>query len=211
MTTPSTSQEELVRAIADRLKPWNCSESHVLTEIRSAIRRLRAHPDFNPDSYPGLGFRSENKKCAKKMLVTVTTLERQLVAAKPGFFWSLTLRDKKLQCDMDGYGKKVTELSELLNRVTKLKWECEKVILNAPGAYPGQDYRQIHIAIYAIHLMLGLSNERPTAGTPDTPYCMIASLLFEATTGKSERNLLRTCKRMLASSDILADFPSSVG
>jgi hypothetical protein len=166
-------QENFVRSIADELRPWKCSESKVLGEVRNAIDKVReilAQPQP-----PEVEFRSDNKQCAKKLLPAATKLYKLLEAAPPRFM------------SLENY-------LDLLVRTTGLAAQCEKIIA-APAPKP-DDTKPV-AAIFALSLMTDLSTKKPAAGDRNTSFCVIASLLFEATTGDLEPNLEYACKRWL--------------
>jgi len=166
-------QENFVRSIADELRPWKCAESKVLGEVRNAIDKVReilAQPQPPEDK-----FRSDNKQCAKKLLPAATKLYKLLEAAPPRFM------------SLENY-------LDLFVRTTRLAAQCEEII--AAPARRADDKKAL-AAIYALSLVTNLSTKKPTAGDRNTSFCMIASLLFEATTGEREPNLEYACKRWL--------------
>jgi len=173
MRAPNPQQENFVPSIVDELRPWKCSQRQVLAEVRKAINKLReilaqAQP-------PEDKFRSYNKQCAKKLLPAAWKLYKLLDAMPPRFM------------SLENY-------LDLLVRTTGLAAECEKIIA-APARRA--DYKKRLAAIFAQSLVTDLSTKKPTAGDRNTSFCMIASLLFEATTGEREPNLEYACKRWL--------------
>jgi hypothetical protein len=203
------SLAELVQSIADQLKPWkaNCPKRQVLAEIHGTIEGLREATNIS------VGSRSENKQYAKMILATLEALVKQLAAAPKGFHLSLLLRSSQLglwRPPKQTTGELLFELlkarpgveqtsglfNKLLPQVFMLSQQCQAISLNPIGSDPRSDPRQYWAAYAALSLMKQLSTKKPTTSRDgDTPFCIIASQLFEAVTGE-QRNLLRACRSM---------------
>jgi hypothetical protein len=215
-TTPSC--EEFVHPIADALKPWNCPEVDVLARIGEAIDRVRKDRT-GQWGYIDIGTRQENKKYAEMLLDLLNTLIKQLAAAPPGFVASLETQevdacvasfqqeeeknrydgavDRFFSCLDDYQYKPRRELTELSDKLARLAEQCKRSILDPAGPHPRSRADKIRTAFTALFLMLDTSKEPPAAGNRNTPFCLIASLLFEAATGEHEPNLERACKYTL--------------
>jgi hypothetical protein len=206
-----TGHEDLVWSIANELRPWKHSESHVFLEICNTIESMRCGLAKTPE----IGFRNENKQRAKRIVDALNVVERAITS--PSFIASLLASSEEFESaqlvltdtaeweleDLDRLWikqkKEVSqELAEFSKRATKLVKQCEKMITNPPGSDPRFGHQQHDVACGALFLWLELSRERPTAGTYNSKFCTVASLLWEAITGERERNLERACKRLLS-------------
>jgi hypothetical protein len=205
MLRPSNHHIELIRAIADQLKPWRCSEGDVLAKIRSIIQETAE----GLSEGPATGFRKQNKQYAMRLLDNLVALQDLLARAPAGFLWNLAnwSEPKKLGTSLV---KRQTQWKKLRETVNELVPQCKAAIRNPTGASPLTRWEKTHVAVNALSLMKHLSAKRPTAGTDNTPFCVIASLLFEAVTGEREASLRRACQRILPLLDALppADDPS---
>jgi hypothetical protein len=199
---PATSTEELIQAIADELKPWKHAKNDVLAAIRKTIENTKLWVPIGPPKPPKVGFRTENKRYALALHATLATLDYQLAAAPHGFFVGLNHADGDCE-DIGVTEQKKVEVAHLRFQIRTLAKGCEKQILNPAGAHPRSDRAKSAVAFEALVLVIKLSKKKPAAGSRRgsrvTPYCMVASLLFEAVRGESECNLERACKRMLSS------------
>ena len=213
-TIESGLREDLVESIADELRPWRHSESHVFVEIRNTIESMRREW-CDLAKAPEIGFRSENKQRAKRIVDALKVVER--ATASPSFIASLLASSEEFKsaelalmdtaeselADLDKLWIKkkkevAEELVEFSKRATKLVKQCEKMIINPPGIDARSGYQQTHVACGALILWLELSMKRPTAGTCNSKFCTVASLLWEAITGECERNLQRSSKGLLS-------------
>jgi hypothetical protein len=73
----------------------------------------------------------------------------------------------------------------------------EQAVKDTGGYLPNQRVDKVRTAFVARLLMEDVSEKRPTAGRGDTPFCAIASLLFEIATGNRDENMQRACKAAL--------------
>jgi hypothetical protein len=81
-------------------------------------------------------------------------------------------------------------LMTALNEVRDL---CQQGDINQPAA----DQVRIWCARIAYSLMDRFSTEEATSGSADSPYRVLASLLYEVLTGEAERDLKRACDQHL--------------
>jgi hypothetical protein len=102
-----------------------------------------------------------------------------------------------LACCDEHQNKARRELTELSKQLAKLAERCKKSIRNPSGPPPNSGVEKIRTAFAALFLMLQTTKMSPTAGNRNTPFCLIASLLFEAATGEHDPNLERACKYAL--------------
>jgi len=199
---------DLAVSIADQLRPWrkDLKRTQVLDEIRSAIEQLNA-TNFD------VGSRKDNKEYAEQVLATLETLVKQLGAAPKGFYWGLVLRSSQvglwrpkqpkggLLFELLNAGPSIQQTSglfdELLTQVSRLREQCKAVILNPIGSDPRSDPRQYWTAYVAFSLMKRLSTEEPKISSHgNTPFCIVASLLFEAFSGERECSIIVACRHV---------------
>jgi hypothetical protein len=198
-TSDLTSQEDLIEEIAYQLRPWKCSKSDVLAKIRGAIEELQS--DFAKAPDPWRGFCSKNREYADNILSAINNLKRQLTTPTESFFRGLLNADKPEEIKELNNPEKLTEdIVDLLSRLDKLAVQCRDVIAKRIGADPRADYKKTNTACSALFLMLDVSEQSPTAGSLDTSFCFISSLMFEAVTGMPEQSMRRACQKVLASS-----------
>jgi hypothetical protein len=197
-TASATSQEDLIEEIAYQLRPWMCSKSDVLAKIRDAIEELKCELAKGPD--PWRGFCSKNREYANNILNAIDNLKKQLTAPPESFFRGLLNADQPEEIKELNSPEKLTEdVADLSSRLAKLAVQCRDVIAKRIGADPRADYKKTNTACAALLLMLNVSEQSPTAGSPDSSFCFISSLIFEAVTGMRELNLRRACQKVLAS------------
>ena len=198
VTANATSQEDLIEEIGYQLRPWRCSKSDVLAKIRGTIEELQREFAKAPD--PWRGFRSENKDYANNILRAIDNLKKQLAAPPESFFKALLNATQPEEIkELDSPDKLTEDVADLSSRLTKLAVQCREVIANRIGADPRADYRKTNTACATLFLVLDVSEQSPTAGSPDSSFCFISSLMFEAVTGMREQNLRRACQKVLAS------------
>jgi hypothetical protein len=197
-TASAISQEDLIEEIAYRLRPWKCSKSEVLAKICDSIEELKRELAKGPD--PWRGFYRKNRKYASNILNAIDNLKKQLTAPPESFFRGLLNADQPEEIKELNSPQKLTEdVADLSRRLAKLDAQCRDVIAKRIGADPRADYKKTNTACEALFLMLKLSEQAPTAGSLDSSFCFISSLIFEAVTGMREQNLRRACQKVLAS------------
>jgi hypothetical protein len=121
---------------------------------------------------------------------------------------------QKTREDADAIAKSVAKLSELLERATlapemQLRLEPEKDALlrglravqeiceQADQNQPGADQVLIWCASIAFTLLFRFSDKMPTSGSAQSPYRVVASLLYEVLTGEHGHDLRRACDKHL--------------
>ena len=206
---PEVTLDELVRSIADQLKPWRpgLKESQVLAEINDTIEQLGA-TNFE------VGSRTENKEYAEQVLATLEILVKQLGTAPKGFYWGLVFRSSQLGLwrpkqtrggllfELMNAEARIEQASglfdELLTQVSKLSEQCRAVILNPIGDDPRANHPLQYWAAYlAFLLMKRLSTEEPQISSHgNTAFCAVASLLFEAASGERDCSFVVACRRV---------------
>jgi hypothetical protein len=173
---------ELAGSIADELKPWRGSlkQSQVLAEINDKIERLK-NPTLSQLFSRLLGSGRKNREEAKRLRATLKKLEKQLAAI--GHTFRITILPENqigLWTPQRRTGGLHDELYDLL--ITSIS---------------SLDERKLAAAFAARLLMEKLSTEKPTVSNEGgSPFCTIASRLFEAVTGEPESNLVNACRRV---------------
>jgi hypothetical protein len=224
LATSRTALEDIVRSIAAELRPWKCSERDVLAKVRKTIDGFRedsAHP-------PDIGYRNENRQTAQDCIEVLDKAEKQLAKLSPEFITSLAFATyfdptfvvtcKKDWDELERRKDQEAEIlskdwTELLERTARFAERCKRAIfaptrLTSDSGEPVDGdptgfvskirYKKEMAAVFALLLITGVSTKIPAAGDRNTPFCVIASLLFEMITGEREANLLRACKSVLS-------------
>jgi hypothetical protein len=210
MRAPSKSatDDQIVDAIADELKPWkqqrrqietgpkagwieDKSKAEVLATISDAVRleivRLRelAPNFFKRDAI------NKTRADAQAIMKAVDHLTELLSAAttSPELLLRLGQHDRLVGSASDLANRPVPRLIEALLEVRGI---CQAADENQPGA----DQVKRWSALIALRLVLDFSDKDPTAGSENTKYCRIAGLLYESATG-DEHNLRHICQDVL--------------
>jgi len=175
-TSHPPARHDLVSAIATRLKPWHeCwQDRDVLQAVGKQLRALQAAaPEFLSREAV-----RKTRASARKILAATMKIEGEL-AALP----ELRLRLKSPQ--------KIELLEEI-------KRECRAAVKGTLGA-GRRDQIKEWCARSAFALVVRFSKHRPTSSSADSPYRHIASLLYEAVTGRRDKDFERVCKVVLKS------------
>jgi hypothetical protein len=163
----------LVLSIVDELRrppsKLTCPEKEVRAELSNAITNLSDNFSRNLDWE-----KNEDKKYAQKFLRAVDRQKNLLLAAPPDLFTPF-------------------ELQKAIRTMDRLAAEARGYLMDG-GKIDG---RKLLAAFVAFAVIMKFSNQSPSAGTDDTPFCTIASWIFEAATGQHEPNLQRGCKQAL--------------
>jgi hypothetical protein len=174
------NDEDLIRAIVVELRPMKYPESTVVAKVSDAIDEVRDNVR-NKKWLSELGLRSENKRILKDWTSAIYKIKKQNT---PELIRALS---QSLEEDISG------ELAKLDQLLDKLAERGEKARLNPGGVIPNINVGKIRTAFTAWSIFDDVSDKRPAAGNRNTSFCIVASLLFEAATGRSS-NLERACK-----------------
>lgn len=196
MRTPSTTQEELVGAIAEALKPWanfaiplrypastwaqNADrEAEVKDAVRSTIEWIRAK---NSESFARNIIR-KTRADGRAIAATLEKLQRQYDRATADLRSWVEPTMQELQ---------IVNMQDLRAEHDRLHEIC----ITAAEAQPRSDRCKAACAELAVGLMLAYSTT-PHTGGRNKPLRHVASLLFEAATGKGGADLERACRAAL--------------
>jgi hypothetical protein len=163
----SVTQDELVSAIAGRLKPWlDCwTRDDIVTDINEQINLLKkTAPDFFARQAV-----TQTRDNARNVFATVTRLEEKISA-------ELRLR--------------------LAGSFADIKRECKAAISGSLTRGRGDQVKE-WCALSAWRWIVKFSQARPTSGSINSPYREIASLVYEAVTGNQDKDFERTCEAVL--------------
>jgi hypothetical protein len=179
-----SEQAELVREIAGQLRPWNGSfkQGQVFAEINSTIKRLK-NPNLLHVLSRVIGSRRRSRKEAKIFRVTLNQLEEQLAAI--GHTFHIVISPEN-QVGLWNPKQTIGEIHNAFHEeLSKGDFRFEKQKLH------------LAVAFEARLLMKNLSTKKPTIpSVGNSPFCMIASLLFAAVSGERDRNLISACRRV---------------
>jgi hypothetical protein len=171
-----------VQSIADQLKPWRepLTRNQVFDEIQSTIDRLK-NPALSQHVSSVVGSRRRRKQEAKRLHTTLKTLSEQVTAV--GLTFNLSLRSS----NQVGFWRPEHTKKDLYDEFQEL--------LSASDSRLG--LQKLCAALAARRLMEKLSNGKLTINSNgNTPFCVIASQLFEAVSGERERDVIRACRHV---------------
>jgi hypothetical protein len=175
---------ELVQSIADQLYPWSRSlkQSQVLAEITSTIERLK-NPSLSHFLSRLIGSSRKSREKAKRLRATLNQLEEQLAAI--GCTFRIVISPEN-QVGLWNPKQTIGEIHNAFHEeLSKGDLKLEK--------------KKLHLAVaFAARLLMkNLSTKKPTIPSAgNSPFCMIASLLFAAVSGERDRNLISACRRV---------------
>jgi hypothetical protein len=142
-------------------------------------------------------------KNAKKIADSVTALEAELATASAllvdFLFTPPWARGTAIPAEFLS-ALRMTYSDDTLERLRRMRLDCERLLADqakereqhALRRGPEIDHAQRHCAILAYVLIAGISRKRIT-GSTDGGYHRVASLLFEALTGRADVDLKRHC------------------
>jgi hypothetical protein len=213
-----------VRSIADELQPWKFSERDVLAKVRKKIDEFREDSAHPPDIGYRNENRQMAQDCivvlakAEKQLAKLSPTFIKCLARATYFdpTFVITCRKDWEELYLQRMDQEAEILSkdwtELLERTARFAERCKQAIFtpirlvldsgellddDPTGVRSQIGYMKERAAIFALELITDVSTKIPAAGDRKTPFCLIASLLFEIITGECESNLLRACKSVL--------------
>jgi hypothetical protein len=85
--------------------------------------------------------------------------------------------------------------------LNRLRSQCDRIIALRLGQHGSVEYRKEHAAIASREILEDVASNTGTdwqpTGAPTGKFCLVASLLFEAATGKHDADMRRHCKAVL--------------
>jgi hypothetical protein len=200
-----TTDDEIVQAIANSLKPWKSrlrqldtgylvekSDEELLAEISTSVRaeidRLRNNTVPN---FFGRDAIRKTRDDARDILKSIDQLKEQLSAKTLSPELRLRLG---LDIPLTGDPSEITNMPvpRLLEALRIMRDLCQAAADNQPDA----DQVKLWCVRTALRLVLRFAKNRPSAGSDQTAYCIIAGLLYQGLTGK-EQHLRRICQDVL--------------
>jgi hypothetical protein len=200
---------EIVRAIADALKPWRPQYRQIETGKRAgwliAKSSVQMRADisktvreeisrFRVEAVPHFFSRDAIRKTrgdARDLIKLIDRLTKQLSAAtlSPELRLRLGEHDRVIGSPADIGNMPVPRLLHALKEIRDI---CQAADDNQPQT----DEVKRWCALIAFRLVRTFSSDDPSAGSDKTAYCIIAGLLYESVTGKEER-LRGVCQSIL--------------
>jgi hypothetical protein len=175
------------------------------TDIRQTIRLLRerdreiAYRSSSKERMPIRGKRDENDEDFAALLKQIKGLQEALKKAGAPALFLLLSGESDVRSDRvppsDVQHKVEQRINEVVGMLGYLRARCEWLRAERPGEHGNTGYRQRLVAHEAWRL-LRRHGKSPTSGAPGSDYGDVASLLYEAMTGK-EKDLQRACKAAL--------------
>jgi hypothetical protein len=131
-----------------------------------------------------VGSRRENRQEAKKLFALLRAASEQVTAA--GLTFSLNLR-RSNQDQLGLWSPKQTKEKDIFDDLHEALSAGDSRL----------DLQKFSVAFTARLLMEKLSRKKPTVSSHgNTPFCVIASQLYEAVAGKRDCDLIRACRRV---------------
>jgi hypothetical protein len=175
---------------AGEMKPLTSAElrTQILRTVHNEISRLRtaAVPDFF-----GREAIRKTRADAREIIKSIDHLKSKLSAKtlSPELRLRLGLHTSLIgsPCDIANM-----PVQRLLGGIEEVRAICQAANDNQPGA----DQVKLWCVRIALRLVLRHSIERPSAGSSNSAFCMIAGLLYQSVTGKKQQ-MRRICQEVL--------------
>jgi hypothetical protein len=178
MKSARASRIELIDTIVDELRPW--TEANSAETVRDAVtERLDVLGDVVPNHFSREAIR-RTRQGARALRDAIRQLEESLARAPPELRMRLKLEPAP------GWQH------PLLQELHRARNGCESAV----DAAPSTDKVKEWCARVAFQLILKFSETKPT-GTDESPFRVIAALVYEAITGEPDRDLKRACDNHL--------------
>jgi hypothetical protein len=189
---------EIVEEIVDQLYPWKPRMSH--SSVSATVKRLEfPSPDMQRS------YRKEYRTHAKRLASALTEVETLLASARGQLAWSLFYPLELWIGDgIGGYHPSLGDIERTREKridtfvaeLRRFRGVCAQAIDPGFDHHPNYDFLKYDCAKSAHGLMLAMSNRKITS-TKDGAFRAIASLLYEAVSGKKDAELKRACDSVL--------------
>jgi hypothetical protein len=177
------NRAEIVEEIIDNLRPWTRPESEVEANIQQAIESLQKR--FR--STAPRASRSAIKKWAQEAGAAFAEAEESLRRVPP----SVALFEEPPPPFEQMSPLAPSSEEAFRNELKRLRIVFERLARYPGGSHPNFDHAKWECGRCAFELVRNLSQRTPT-GTTEGPFRTIASLLFQAISGKRQ-DLKRAC------------------
>jgi|SRR5262245_6414829 len=181
-----------------RIKPIKPFVLKLINDLRAELAPFTGHRKINEEYARDL--RKQTDKLKKILARAPKPMSAALFA--PEMFFQLAM----LQGTMLGINSQTrsylsqtpTRLAALLAELDWLRAQCDQIIKIKLGAHKALDHRKLHAAIASRDLLEFVANH--TGSEPSltcsltSKYCRIASLFFEAATGRYVGDFRRPCE-----------------
>jgi hypothetical protein len=216
MRAPDTPRplDEVLREIIEKIQgapdgKW--SALGAMADVHGTVRRLR---ELDREVFyrgalkrrtPFRGKRQENVEDFKAVKKQVEGLQKALkkISSQARFLIFSGAEDDVHSDDvpsneiMQPFLHRVRQVTATL---AYMRDRCDFLLDECPGQHGDTDFRQRRVAVEGWRL-LQRHNIEPTGGTLDSLYGSVASLLWEAITGKEEEDLQWVCKATLRAAE----------
>jgi hypothetical protein len=194
-----------IRGIIIGKDPKNRKIRPIKPFVLRLIRDLREElPHFTGNRAINEERTRELRNQTNKLKKILTRLPEPLSAAlfAPEMFFRLAM----LQGTMLGINPQTrnylsqtpTRLALLLEQLDWLRAQCDQIIRIKLGTHKGLDHRKLHAAIASrdlLEFVAAYTGKEPSLTVSLTSdYCKVASLFFEAVTGRSVRDFRQACE-----------------
>jgi hypothetical protein len=202
--------DEVVREIVEALESNPDDRDATEVSVRAAIRFVReldqpiAYRGGSKERVPITGKRQENVDDFKVLLKQLKGLRKALSNMSSPALFHLFSGDDVVEPHQipstEVQERVVSRLQRVTGTLAYMQARCDFLLDERPGEHGGAEFRQRRVAHEAWRLLKG-HGKIPAGGTMDSLYGQIASLLYEAITGESDKDLQWACKAALRLSD----------
>jgi hypothetical protein len=201
------------RRSMDEIATEVCKLLGIRKAHKPVVQRLLSEQAVFKGQPPVEGYRTENLAYLKKFREQVAAL-RKTIMDRPNHMLSFFLFEPEslLYAPLPGgnsfpiLSKAIAEAAQkaaarsvsLIGMLAKLEICCNYLIKCTPGKHRSAGTGQLQAARRA-KMLMEMVGRRPTTSSPQSPYRVLAGLLYEAQTGVASQDLERACKEALRS------------
>jgi hypothetical protein len=210
MRAPNKSRlDDVVQEIIEALESNPDDRFSTELSVRATISILReldrevAYRGTSKERMPIAGKRQENADDFNALLKQVEGLQKALSkTSAPALFhlFSGDVVGPDQIPSVEVQEKVQRRLRQVTGTLAYMRARCDFLLDERPGEHGAADFRQRRVAHEGWRLLKGHGKE-PAGGTMDSLYGHIASLLYEAMTGESDKDLQWACKAALRLAD----------
>jgi hypothetical protein len=193
---PSVARvEEIVEELVDQLRPWKFGEAAIIKAVNINLTHVLI---LAPLEARRCADHATNRAHARKLERALVTIEELLTTAPIPL--SQFLLDPYPTMTADGGFIPLEEISlvnedrakSFRSELKRMQEVCTRAINDGLGHHPNYDPVKRFCAMFAVGIMEILSKRTATT-TNDGAFRAIASLLYEAVSGKRDADLKRAC------------------
>src|ERR1700733_601260 len=193
--------EEIVEELVDQLRPWKIGEAAITKQVNIDLTHLLI---LAPLEARRCADHTSNRAHARKLERALLSIEELLTTAPIPLSQFLLNPVPTMTADGRYFGTNPTLEEEIRlantdransfrSELKRMQEVCSRAVNHDLGHHPNYDPVKRFCAMFALSLMQNLSKRTP-ASTKDNAFRAIASLLYEAISGKRDADLKRACE-----------------